>query len=359
MASDQLPDYGRHLAVSITNACPLQCGHCISNSSPKSRQGFQGLAENFAGFLDLWPKARHVTLTGGEPFYDLAGMKLFLELCVQREVRAGAITSGYWAKTPKAAAEMLNKVPRLHSLTISSDVFHQQYVSVDFIANAYRAGRERGLLTHVRLTRHAETKDDERELRAKILDFCDPEDLEDALLAPYGRAEEFREELARSTPREAKLGLCPSSGPHIFESGRVTPCCNSIVSLEQEHALDFGNILGEPSSAVKARLLSDEFFLTIKILGFDFLRDYLDEIGELDFAPVSACEFCFQLCKEPRQFRKLESLFKNPEFRFQLHAIAIGEYGNHFSGAPIKSLVATHVTASEMAPELEQATTPA
>jgi organic radical activating enzyme len=97
--SETLQNYGRHIAVSVTNSCPIQCAHCISGSSPHTQKGHAGLEAMLARWLELSPEVEHVTLTGGEPFHDLARLAEFVSICAARSIRSGVITSAYWPRT--------------------------------------------------------------------------------------------------------------------------------------------------------------------------------------------------------------------------------------------------------------------
>jgi len=73
--------YGLGVAVSVTNACPLTCKHCISNASPSGETAdskFQKQLKLFLEHNDF--ETSQVTLTGGEPFHDLAQLRKLILL---------------------------------------------------------------------------------------------------------------------------------------------------------------------------------------------------------------------------------------------------------------------------------------
>jgi len=346
-----LSEYGRHVAISVTNACPIRCGHCVSGSSPEASKGADDLPRRFAAYLDENPDVRLVSLTGGEPFLHMTRLRDFIRICILRGVNPGAVTSGYWAKTPSAAARTLAEADGLKSMTISTDAYHQDFVPLRFIENAYRAAKQAGIHVRIRLTRDRANIDLGRAMEAQVLQFCSDTDLERASLAPYGRAEELPEAWGVSPDAGSiqQYGSCPSSGPHIFEDGRVTPCCNSIVSLKSEHALSFGNIRQESATAIVARIRRSELFLTIKMFGFDYILDKLvaHDIRYRDFQARNACDFCYRICTDTKLGDDVAAVLQAPDHAWFLHIVALTEYGNDESEAVISALAQRRLQATE------------
>lgn len=285
--------FGDRLAVSITNRCPIQCEHCISKSSPYTHRGKEGLSKAVSELLSSDEKYRHITLTGGEPFDDLAVLREFADVCNSRGIKYGAITSAFWAKTKNSAQKAIASVPGIFSLTVSTDIYHAKFIRPGFIRNAYYSARNAGARTRVRLTRNAECKESDK-LKDAILDFLPEEDLEICSLAPYGRAE--GKNISEARDPSPYYGRCPTSGAHIFEDGRITPCCNSIVSLRSHAFFNYGNIVDDMPSAI-GRMQSDVLFLIVKKIGFDFIDIFAKQHGVEIKRFANSCDFCFHMNK--------------------------------------------------------------
>jgi hypothetical protein len=207
-------------------------------------------------------------------------------------------------------------------MTISTDLYHQKYVPISFVRNAYTAASRSGIRTRVRLTGSTSPVTD-AEFEEQILQFCAPEDLEQASLTEYGRAQELRIGTAQARP-EPKYGICPSSGPHFFQDGRSIPCCNSIVSLPDTHLLEFGNAIRAPEE-VKHALHGNAFFLAIKVFGFDWLREQLLALrpGRYEaYAPRNSCRFCYDACSDGKMSADVEQILDDPALLLRLHSIA-------------------------------------
>ncbi|SFI74232.1 radical SAM protein [Celeribacter neptunius] len=334
VSCEQVSRYGEHIAISVTNSCPLQCAHCISGSAPDTARGASGLIEAFDALLARWPIINHVTFTGGEPFHHPEELAEFAARAKARGVRYGVITGAFWGKSERSCDRYLKAVPDLATMTVSTDLYHQQFVTHRHVLNVVKAARKRGIHVKVRFTHADPMPEAERAVEAALKADLRPEELEYAPLQKYGRAVE--QGIGRSydrwspQPRETKYGICPSTGPHIFENGRVMPCCNTIVSLrDTDIPLDFGNAITEGVPKVQANRAQNTFWLAIKVLGFDWLKDRLSELNPAyaEYAPINACDFCFDGCKPGGIRDDIARLMADPSLALYVHSVAAEALG--------------------------------
>ena len=107
--SDRSRRFGSHIAIAATSSCPLSCAHCITRSGPdvhsaKSAYYFGALAR----FLkDKAFDTEEVSITGGEPFYDLETTRELVSICKETRHIVTIVTSGFWAKTEDTALHVL------------------------------------------------------------------------------------------------------------------------------------------------------------------------------------------------------------------------------------------------------------
>lgn len=324
---EEINRYGEHIAISVTNSCPLQCKHCISGSAPDTARADSGLVDSFADFLDKWPRINHVTFTGGEPFHNPNELTRFADACKQRNIRYGVITGAFWAKSIKSCDNYLKAVPDLITMTVSTDLYHQQFVTHQHVMNAVHAARKRAVHIKVRFTHANPMSEAEEEIHARLKKDLTVKELEYAPLQKYGRAE--AEGIGRQYDRwknsgQTRFGLCPSTGPHIFENGRVTPCCNTIVSLRNDdHPLVFGNLLQDGAKAVYQAQAENTLWIAIKVLGFDWLHEQLVELkpSYIDYGPINACDFCYDACREGSIHKDIMALMADPNVALYIHSI--------------------------------------
>lgn len=336
--------YGEHIAISVTNSCPLQCKHCISGSTPDTARADAGLVDGFIDFLDKWPRISRVTFTGGEPFHHPKELARFADACKSRNIRYAVITSAFWAKSSKNCDTYLQAVPNLAAMTVSTDLYHQQFVTDKHVMNAVYAARERGIPISVRFTHADPMSEAEQELHARLKKYVSVQEIEYAPLQKYGRAE--TEGIGREYDHwkgkgQTHFGLCPSTGPHIFENGRVTPCCNTIVSLRNDnHPLVFGNLLHDGAKAVHKSQAENTLWMAIKVLGFDWLHEQLVELkpSYIDYGPIDACDFCYDVCREGNIHKDVMTLMTDPNIALYVHSIMAFVHGGKESAALLPGL---------------------
>lgn len=113
------------LGIHLTNACPLTCDHCITDSSPRSRgdlswEQIEGAVRSAASYVD------GVCVTGGEPMLRPELALATIRLTHELELRSSMVTSGFWARSPKKAAAIVADLvdAGLDKLAVSFDQFH-------------------------------------------------------------------------------------------------------------------------------------------------------------------------------------------------------------------------------------------
>lgn len=328
-SKEEVGRYGEHIAVSVTNSCPLKCKHCISGSAPDTARGDPALVATFDKLLSEWNVIEHVTFTGGEPFHYPKKLKEFAECADAHHVRYGVITGAFWAKSERSCSRYLNTVRNLATMTISTDLYHLQFVTQRHVLNAVRAARARDIHVKVRFTHAEPMTSDEVKINEDLRAELHEHELEYAPMQKYGRAVENG--IGRTYDRwstqevETKYGICPSTGPHVFENGRTTPCCNTIVSLRDDgHPLVFGNMVRDGVNTVLENRERNTLWLAIKVLGFDWLKERMVERNPAyqDYAPINACDFCFDFCKAGGINSDVAAIMADPHVQLYVHSVA-------------------------------------
>jgi pyruvate-formate lyase-activating enzyme len=327
--------YGQNIAVSVTNACPLKCKHCITKSGPRTAgvgADFEGALENFLRRNDLGPSS--VTFTGGEPFYDFERLKTFVKIVANRGIAVGAITSAFWAKSTEKALDILKQIPDLTFLTLSTDVHHSEFVPREFVRNAYIAAKKAGMRARVRLCVQIPHTEDDRAFLAFVNSFCAEEELEIQQVIPYGRAghhAEFRDQEFR------QQSYCPALGPHLLNSEEIIPCCNSIVPLRGKHPLFIG--MGRDQGLLSDSILDNILFVTLKVWGVDEISEYLYQSK----STKSACDVCSDVCSDSSKWEKLQLFLERPEHRVRTYSFALMHLGVAGAESRLKKAIADYM----------------
>ncbi|MDK4733529.1 radical SAM protein [Rhizobium sp. CNPSo 3490] len=308
--------YGAGVAVSVTNACPLQCKHCITNSSPKGEQAPDHFPDDLARFLDRNDfETNHVTMTGGEPFHDLPKLIKLVQLAAKKGYEVGAITSSFWAKSPERAADVLSQLPGLRNLTLSVDAHHEKFVPQRFVRNAFAAAKAKGLVVKVRVcVQIPQTADDDRLLEF-VKSFADASEIESQQIVPYGRSAEHSE---FSEQMFAEQNECPAIGPHLFYNGDVIPCCNTIVPLRGNHPLRITR--SENDESLQEAVLQNMLFVTLKTWGAQDLKDYLYPDATKN---ITACDLCADVCTDSKLAQRANEYLQSPQHRVRTYTFAL------------------------------------
>ncbi|MFW9962439.1 MAG: radical SAM protein [Candidatus Sifarchaeia archaeon] len=133
----------------VTFRCPSKCEHCVYNASPE-QMGRINLND-----VEMWLRElkrmqwfEGLTLHGGEPFLFPDEMKAILKMAKELAIpKRGAITNGYWARTPLKAMKTLKELTDadLNRITFSVDGFHQRYIAIENVKLGIKAAISLGI----------------------------------------------------------------------------------------------------------------------------------------------------------------------------------------------------------------------
>ncbi len=128
----------------IVENCNIKCRHC--GYADSDRNGIMTKAQ----LIDWVGQAidygiSHVIFTGGEPFtkYDL--LKAGMDTVFLKGGTTGIFTNGWWGKTYNHAFAMLQNLPSIKELYLSSDRYHLEFVPIENIFNVIFAAKNSGV----------------------------------------------------------------------------------------------------------------------------------------------------------------------------------------------------------------------
>jgi pyruvate-formate lyase-activating enzyme len=325
--SDPSRRFGSHIAIAATSSCPLSCAHCITRSGPdvhsaKSTNYFGALAR----FLkDKAFDTEQISITGGEPFYNLKTTRELVSICKETRHVVTNVTSGFWAKTEKAAVHILSRVPSFDTLVISCDPHHARFVPNAFIENAYRAAKSINLDVRIRLVQSNPPTVEEEALENTVQKYACDSEIERQLLLKYGRAADL--ELPGAGYAFPEREYCPSSGPYIDDDGSVLPCCSSIISIRGDNPLKISSITDESAEQVRERFLRNGLFATLKIEGAPKLRAVLRPALGDAVDTMAVCDLCYAICSSRKVYDLVLRELDEQMTRLRLYAFGAVKLG--------------------------------
>ncbi len=128
-----------NLVFSTTYYCPISCKYCGAESGPNEKDRLT--REEMINLIDevySYGKLQLVVFTGGEPIALKDDLLECIKHCTEKKLATRIVSNAYWAKTPKAASELIKKYKDagLSEINLSCDDYHQEFIPVEFIKNA-------------------------------------------------------------------------------------------------------------------------------------------------------------------------------------------------------------------------------
>jgi radical SAM protein with 4Fe4S-binding SPASM domain len=229
------------IGLIVTFRCNAECRHCFFDAGPNRDEvmslslGLKAIDE--AAELGVeW-----VSLTGGEPFLETELIENLVEHANHLGLNTEIVTNGFWAETPENAEKTLEPLVKkgLNVLNLSLDDFHQEYVSLSYVRNAYDAALHLKLRVVIMTTINNNNKITAETIPKLLLDpkiqvIATPKIREhhalliETPITPAGRAEKISEHEYRLITSVKCNEALRDIG--IGPKGEVYPCCGPLAS---------------------------------------------------------------------------------------------------------------------------------
>lgn len=344
------------ITVLTTDRCTAECRHCCMNSSPS--RDHQLTYDQIASALgQLFENYRIgvVVFAGGEP--TLIGEDLYrsIKFCKDHGVLSRVVTNSYWATSPEAALAKCRELRAagLDEINLSMDDYHEPYISLEKVKNAYRAALQvdfsavvianscgpQSVLSPEFLEREFGMDDGEMQRRFDVdgRSTSRTKDVDGRVILMsngnvqrLGRGAEFisDEECAPDALDRHidEVGGCP----HAVRSLALSPgnhlvsCCG--FELHGNPILDFGDMSKESLKTLVDKADDDLIVNMIAMVGPPKLKELLEQLaepGEIRFPKTryqSYCEVCNDLVGIERNraaLYKYQALFVDPILRIR------------------------------------------
>lgn len=306
------------LGVSVTLACPLECAHCITNSSPRVRDEMS-LGEALGYVRDADHVIDHISVTGGEPFLKFPRLAEIVKQAKSQKYIVFVMTSGYWGRNKARAAALLRQL-RDHGLDmvgISLDRFHLRFVDERRCVNICEICDDLGLRTAVRVIA---AKDDDYGDHVKRILAHTRAEVHVNYLVRLGRASELADS-AFNTCRHPPRETCETvTAADVVPGGVVYACCGPGLYMTESNPLVLGNAREERLSHILARGLANPFMKTINVRGpVGLLEDLqahgLGHLVKTRARYTDACQLCLDICNSPAAVAALQAIYADPDRR--------------------------------------------
>jgi pyruvate-formate lyase-activating enzyme len=312
------------IGLSITDACPISCSHCIMGAGPARKTKMS--AHEAHGWLKQASEYRnhHITstvITGGEPFYDPDLLGNVLQSAGKCGLVAAVMTNAFWADSPEKARAVLAAMPNIKMLSISTDVYHQKFIPLLKVKNAILACDSLDIAHSVAVCIEHGTDETASEEAIGSLGKILPErHIKISHVYPAGRAKDLPSGQIAGLG-EAQSYCCGSADyPTIFPDGSVIGCMGIVHRLPTGHPLLLGNAKDEALSRILDKAEGNLFLHTLRLWGAQAILEHLRKRGGMDDvikSPSGArnCDFCYSLANNPSLLKRLEGVFSHDELK--------------------------------------------
>lgn len=304
----------------LTYWCSSRCACCYVYSGPGAGSADNEMTVDLAvhcwrGLIDLAGERAQVHLTGGEPFVDFDRLHAILHRA-QQETLTGlekVETNAYWCSDDEIVRKRLAALQQvgLTRLQISTDVYHQEYVPLEYVRRAAAIARD--ILG-----------DDGVQIRWR--DYLDHPCLVD-VRDPEHRAQAFRQAYALRPERmvgRAADELAPLLEQRPWREFAERTCRDSFLNARHIHIDGAGHVFSGTCAGIIVGRIATELSLDHLWVQLDYRAHplvhllmtggptELVKIAEpLGFVPrstyVNRCHLCFDL----RRFLFVQGLFRD------------------------------------------------
>jgi organic radical activating enzyme len=299
----------KNIGFLMTYKCQVQCPHCIIQAGPHRTEEIsledaydwirQISAYRF-GFIKV------LSLTGGEPFFNIQRLKLISDYAKEQDLYVSAVTNGYWASTLEKAIQILDSLPSLMMLQISTDKYHQQSIPFERVKNAMLACNQCNIPYTISICTENENDPEYQETLNNVSDFVDPQVIFTAITFKAGRALQLDTTQNYDTSRTPPVSSCGAGGaPIVFPNGKIMACIGPIIDLKTPHPLILGNLKQNSLEEILDQAELNVVLHAIRIWGPKFLIKLVREAGLESELPKtyikdSVCHACYELMANPK-----------------------------------------------------------
>lgn len=313
----------QNIGLMLTYKCQVSCPHCIVECSPHRTEEMQesdalDWIRQIAHYRNGYIKV--LSLTGGEPFFDIAKFRRVAECATSHGLLTAVVTNAYWATNPDRALEVLQSLPPLAALSISTDSYHQKWIPIERVFNAIAAARVCSIPCSVAICAESTDAPEYRLLLEKLEGAIGAENITTVTTLLAGRAlVTIQAGAYKTTPEPAPYCCVPAAAPVIFPDGRVIACIGPLITLKTDHPLVLGNARETPLEQIFEQAEVNPVLHALRVWGPAKLVEMARVAGvqaELpgEFVEGNVCDACYRIFSRPALATFLKKLVSDAEF---------------------------------------------
>ena len=318
------PPFLRNVGLLLTYHCQATCAHCIIRAGPDRHEEVRledarDWIGQIASYRDHYVYV--LSITGGEPFSNLKLLREVMQFAAESKLYVSVVTNGFWGASREKAKQVLESLPKICFLSISTDIYHQKFIPFEHVQNAIWATKECGIPFYITIVTDNKNDIEFQRVNSEILKLTGPENIRTGITFPVGRASQMKSDLRYSLSDGPPKEICQAaSSPCIFPDGRVYGCIGPLLELQQEQPLFLGNLRESTVAEVFDRSETNVVLHALRLWGPDRLISMLREAGlgrhlPTEYVSGSICNACYSLLSDPVVREWLGRLGQDAEFR--------------------------------------------
>lgn len=329
----------QHIAFSLTEACPLQCQHCIVATVLPSDKSRTMPIEQAKAYARQFPEmnrrgVRFISFTGGEPLLAREHLRLMSEAAVNASLECTVVTACHWAGTELAAARTVAEFPHIGNWHLSADVFHEEFTPLSNVVRAGKAAIGEGRRAMVRMAaaiplsgKHLAMHESLRE------ELPDEVDIVVQPVTKVGRGASIETEVPLA---EVPAWPCMPNGMVVRYDGTVSPCCAGLVDQRTGHPFQYDRADSVGLVRAHESWRADPLLQIIRTVGFapllQWLADAFPDNEVLKATPRHPCDCCIKLWRDPRVGVELRRRAETPANRAKAAELTEAVFGEFHKG---------------------------
>lgn len=248
--------YYTSLLVTVTESCTVGCRHCGYLGSARSKEATDDqIADWVTQALDYG--IPNIIFTGGEPFQRFRLLKAGVHAANAHESRPGisSFTSSFWGKSPEVVDNILDQLPGLTHLYLSTDVFHQEKVPPQYVMNVIDGALRRDI-SYITLCVTIAEDAEEEQFRTLYAGYGDRLRFHIERVIPSQFTKSSHPQQQLKPIAENFSSECYLKTPLINPDGDLSACHIAKVGAHQsldDEVYFLGNLHGEPFSDIMKR----------------------------------------------------------------------------------------------------------
>lgn len=288
------------LGILLASKCNISCRHCCNDSGPHGGTAIS--MEDAVAIIDqaaMVPSIREIGLSGGEPFLFIDLLKQIVTYASSRGLSSAVTSNGFWGQSKAMPSHLCDlKTRGLNALSLSTSIFHQEFLPVSRLQGAVGMALDAGLEVAVNVVETSAFG--ALDVSAALAAFDGRYRMVVMPLQHAGRALTDAQPDEYAAPsEETPFGNCRSHFRKlaIDARGDAYPCCSPGGFTDP---LRLGNARELPLSAIVDRAVDSPLLAILEDVGPAFFLPFLRAAGiALPGRFSDQCELCHAMLSDP------------------------------------------------------------